>query len=102
MRYATMGLALLLGACAARQEGPATRALAAYNACLDARGVEGCHTEKAKLDAALAYANAESRRIQALNTGDAVPPVIQPYRLPTSGTRQPVTCTTIGNTMTCD
>jgi hypothetical protein len=91
MRYATIGIALLLGACG---DGPATTAYNAYNACLTAKGVEGCQTERARFDAAVTYANAVSNRRAA-----SPPPILAPQPVYTQ--REPVTCTTLGNTMTC-
>ncbi len=81
MRYAIVGLALLLAACAT-EEGPATQALRAYNTCLDARGVGACTVEKAKLDAAIVYANAQSQRMAAGAAYRPMPPmpVIQTYQ----------------------
>jgi hypothetical protein len=61
MRYFVIVGLLALTACG---EGPITKANATYTACIDARGVEGCQNEKAKLDAALAVADAQPRRRQ--------------------------------------
>ena len=87
MRYAIAAVLVLLAGCAPSappQEGPATKALGAYNACLDRRGAEGCATEKARLDAAIAYTNAQTNRMRAAQE------------------REGVTCVRMGNVVTCD
>lgn len=95
MRYLALAIALLLTACG---DGPVTKARGAYTACLDARGIEGCQVEKAKLNSALAVADAQSRRRAAMPM-----PVLHTYQPPP---QQPiytprVTCTTWGNITSC-
>lgn len=98
MRNAVIVLALALGGCA--REGYVAKAHREYTTCLDAKGVDGCQTEKAKLDAALAVADAQSRY------NSSQPPLVLGSR-PQGTIYQPVVarpemiCTTAGNTTTC-
>lgn len=97
MRYAIAGLVLALGACA---EGPATKAHNAYQACLAAKGIERCQTEKAQFEAAVAFANAKSQRLAA--GGLYVPPAIQTYQPDPQPSRSGIICTTSGGVTICN
>ncbi len=99
MRKAIVLLAVMAAAGCAR-DGYVTTAYKAYTACLDARGVEGCSVEKAKLDAALGVADAESRHNASrppLVLRGYDPPPAQPVYAP----RQTLNCTTYGPNTTC-
>lgn len=89
--------ALILAGCA---DGPVTTANKAYSACLDTRGLEGCAVERAKLDAALSVADAQSRR-----SASRPPLVLRGYESPPQQplyTPQPVLiCNTVGGTTIC-
>lgn len=89
---------LLLLSVAACADGPVTKANAAYQACLDAKPVADCQNEKARFDAEIEAANAKSSRIQAVGiAARAARPAAPAFPPP----RQSITCTTFGNTTTC-
>ena len=102
MKYAIIaGLFLSVAACAG--PGPVTKAHAAYAACIDAKGAANCADEKAKFDAALAVANAQSQRSASrgpliLRGPEPPAPVIA---VPSYETRRPITCSTVGGITTC-
>jgi hypothetical protein len=97
MRYVIVGVALALAGCA---EGPATKAHAAYQACLAQKPADQCQNEKASFDAAIEYANAVSRR---MGTAPAV--AVPAYSAPTVVQTQPISprfnCITTDGLTTC-
>jgi hypothetical protein len=92
MRYVLLMAVLATAGCA--KPDPLEQSRAAYSGCLSAKPVEQCQNERARLDADLEVSNAQARRTAA------VPPlVLSGSRTPV--TRQPVTCTTTGDTTRC-
>jgi hypothetical protein len=97
MRYVIVGVALALAGCAA--EGPATKAHAAYQACLAQKPADQCQNEKASFEAAVEYANAVSRR-----AASAGPIVVPAYSAPAVVQTQPsprLNCITTDGLTTC-
>lgn len=96
MRYAVIVLALAAGACA--QKGPLTQAYEEYTGCLSTRPAAECENARLKFEAAKGYADSASRRMEA------TPPLILSTYQPgaVAAPRQPITCTTLGSTTTCN
>lgn len=95
MRYAILGMVLVLAAC----EGPATTAHKAYQACLAEKPAGQCTNERERFDAAITYADAQSRRLGARRAATPVVVESQPvYTAP----RQPVICNTVGGSAICN
>lgn len=98
MRYVFVALALIIGGCA---EGPATTAYKAYNACLAEKPADQCANEKARFDAAVVYANAQSQRLAAGGVYRPVP-VVETYSPAPQAVRTGLICTTNGGVTICN
>lgn len=89
MRY-VLALALMAVAGCAKPT-PLEQSRATYMGCLNAKPVEQCQNEKARLDADIAVTNAQANRMAAQ------PPLVLSGWTPPQSTpvvRQPLTCTT--------
>jgi len=99
MKFAVIALGLLAGACAPQQMDELTYSREMYIGCLRGHPPEECESQRAAFEANRGYADTVSRRMASR------PPVVfqQSAPLPTTITppRQPISCTTFGNTTNC-